>query len=228
MRIALLEDDADQASLLQAWLVEDGHACSHFDAGVSFIKAYMRDDFDLVIMDWELPESSGIDVLKHLRLQLDQQVPVLFITQKNEEGDIVAALEAGADDYMTKPISQAETIARLRALARRTGAMQEQNNDVLSFAPYSINTRTRSILLDEVAIDLTQKEYELAVFLFRNHGRVVSRGHLLEMIWGTHSQLNTRTVDTHISHLRSKLQFEQRSNWRLTSVYRHGYRLEEI
>lgn len=228
MRIVVLEDDQDQAELLTTWLSEDGHQCTVFTTGKSFIRGYSNDSYDLVILDWMVPETSGLQVLKHLRDQLDPAVPVIFITQRDSERDVVEGLEAGADDYMTKPVRHQETLARVNAVARRLGLARGRPSAVIEFAPYQIDTTKRIIAVREEKIDLTQKEYELALFLFRNLGRVISRGHLLEMVWGTSSSLNTRTVDTHISRLRGKLQIDEEPNWQLTSVYRHGYRLERL
>jgi DNA-binding response OmpR family regulator len=228
MRIVILEDDPDQADLLVAWLREAGYQSDVYHDGNAFIRAYAKDSYDLVLLDWMVPKLSGLEVLKHLRDHLDNIVPVVFITQRDSEDDIVEALEAGADDYMSKPIRQHETIARVNAIARRMGVGNEHSSDEYHCPPYRIDTRLRTVSIDGHQVDLTQKEYELTLFLFKNLGRVISRGHLLEMVWGTSSQLNTRTVDTHISRLRSKLGFDDQPNWKLTSVYRHGYRLESI
>lgn len=227
MRIVILEDDRDQADLLTAWLEEAGHQVTVFSDGTLFIRAYTKDSYDLVLLDWMVPSMSGIDVLKHLRAQIDSMVPVVFITQKDQEEDIVVALEEGADDYMAKPVRHMETMARVNAIARRMGFGDRNTLDIYDQPPYTINTRLREVKLNEDVVEMTQKEYELTLFLFKNLGRVVSRGHLLEMVWGTSSQINTRTVDTHISRLRTKLKLDQQEFWQLTSVYRHGYRLEK-
>lgn len=228
MRIVVLEDDRDQADLLRAWLEEAGHQVTIHADGTAFIKAYTQDSYDLVLLDWVVPNTSGIEVLRHLRDHMDTLVPVVFITQREAEADIVMALEAGADDYMTKPVRQFETMARVNAIARRVGFGDENTAEAYDYPPYKIDTKLRSVLLNDVAVEMTQKEYELTLFLFKNVGRVISRGHLLEMVWGTSSKLNTRTVDTHVSRLRTKLELDAQKDWQLTSVYRHGYRLENI
>lgn len=228
MRIIVLEDDPDQAALLTAWLEEAGHHCSHYKDGKAFIRAYSNESYDLVILDWMVPEASGLQVLTHLRTSLDPKVPVIFITQRDAEQDIVRALEAGADDYMTKPVRQKEAMARVNALARRLGLGDDQESQLIKHEPYEVDLTTREIKAHGELVDLTQKEYELALFLFRNLGRVISRGHLLELVWGTSAQINTRTVDTHVSRLRSKLSLDDEEGWKLTSVYRHGYRLEKL
>lgn len=227
MRIVILEDDSDQADLLVAWLEEAHHQCTVYNDGNAFIRAYKKDSFDLVLLDWNVPKISGLEVLQHLREHLDALVPVVFITQRDAEEDIVRALEAGADDYMAKPVRQRETMARVIAIARRMGYGDENTADNYQHAPYRIDTKLRKVYLNDAEVDMTQKEYELTLFLFKNIGRVISRGHLLEMVWGTSSKLNTRTVDTHVSRLRTKLDLEAQDHWQLTSVYRHGYRLEQ-
>ena len=226
MRIVILEDDRDQAVLLKTWLEGDGHLCEVLYDGTSFIRAYSRDSYDLIILDWMVPKTSGLEVLKHLRGQFDLIVPVIFITQRNAEKDIVEALENGADDYMTKPVSRLEMLARVRTVARRMGLGDSNTAEHYDYPPFSIDTRVRAVSLHGKPIEMTSKEYELSLFLFRNIGRVISRGHLLEMVWGTSAKVNTRTVDTHISRLRNKLSIDDQTDWKLTSVYRHGYRLE--
>ena len=226
MRIVILEDDRDQADLLVAWLEEAGHQCDIYRDGNAFIRAYKRDSYDLALLDWMVPNLSGLEVLKHLKEHLDPVVPVVFITQRDAEEDIVVALEAGADDYMTKPVRHMETMARVNAIARRMGFGDENTSDNYDFPPFKIDTRLRHVSVNDTVVEMTQKEYELTLFLFKNLGRVISRGHLLEMVWGTSSKLNTRTVDTHVSRLRTKLELDKQDDWQLTSVYRHGYRLE--
>lgn len=226
MRIVILEDDPDQVDLLVAWLEEAGHQCDSYADGNDFIRAYKRDSYDLALLDWVVPSLSGLEVLAHLKEHLDPLIPVVFITQRDAEQDIVQALEAGADDYMTKPVRHLETMARVNAIARRMGFGDKNTSDHYDFAPFEIDTRLRQVSLNGVLVEMTQKEYELTLFLFKNLGRVISRGHLLEMVWGTSSKLNTRTVDTHVSRIRTKLELDKQDDWQITSVYRHGYRLE--
>jgi DNA-binding response OmpR family regulator len=229
MRIVILEDDQEQSDLLVAWLEDAGHVCDTFADGASFIKNYAKESYDVVLLDWMVPKYSGLEVLAHLRDKLDSVVPVVFITQRDSEEDIVAGLKAGADDYIIKPVRQAETMARIGAIARRVGFGEKNTADVYELSPYKIDTRLREIYVNGDLIEMTSKEYELTLFLFKNIGRILSRGHLLEMVWGTSSNIHTRTVDTHISRLRTKLNLNNDNKlWRLTSVYQHGYRLENL
>jgi two-component system, OmpR family, response regulator RegX3 len=225
LRIALLEDDDDQAQLLKLWLTEADHVCNTFASSRLFLKEIARESYDLFLLDWEIPDLSGFEVLTWVRENVEARVPVMFVTARVEERDIVAALDAGADDYLIKPLRKLELTARLAALERRA-RRDTSDGDILDFPPYRIDTRAHAIRRDGLAIELTQKEYDLTVFLFRHIGQLVSRGHVLETIWGLSREINTRTVDTHVSRIRAKLGLADGSPWRLNSVYLYGYRLE--
>ncbi len=227
MRIALLEDDHDQANLISHWLETDGHECRHFGDGDSFMEGVGKEAFDLLILDWLLPDTSGVQVLEWARAEIDWPIPVLFITRRDSEQDIVLALEKGADDYMTKPVKQFEMLARVKALNRRA-APQDRRREVHNFGPYTVDTASRTITREEKRVDLTQKEFELSLFLFQNMGRVLSRSHILEHVWGRSGELNTRTVDTHVSRIRKKLSLLPECGWRLSAIYQYGYRLERL
>tara|TARA_X000000950_G_C13825136_1_gene623705 strand:- start:389 stop:1135 length:747 start_codon:yes stop_codon:yes gene_type:complete len=227
MFIALLEDDPDQAILVRTWLEDSGHKCAVFGSGVAITRAVHNESYDLLILDWLVPDMDGLEVLDRVRATLDWRVPVLFVTQRDAENDIVEALEHGADDYMPKPIKRAEMLARIDAISRRSQQAPEGNDKRLEFSPYTLNTATRTIKLGEATLELTHREFELALFFFKHYGRILSRGYILEAVWGRSAELNTRTVDTHISRLRRKLSLEASNGWQLSSIYQHGYRLEQ-
>lgn len=224
--IALLEDDPDQSILTQHWLEEAGHKCSVFSSGVAITRAIYNNSFDVLILDWLVPELNGLEVLDRVREHLDWRITVLFITQRDSESHIVKALQHGADDYMSKPVKRAEMLARLGAITRRSHAIND-DDEVLEFPPYKLNLVSRTLQLADHVLDITHKEFELSLFFFRHHGRVLSRGYILESVWGKSAELNTRTVDTHISRLRRKLSLASDNGWRLSSIYQHGYRLEQ-
>ncbi|MCB1759752.1 MAG: response regulator transcription factor [Gammaproteobacteria bacterium] len=226
MRIAFLEDDRPQADMIRGWLTDAGHQCVHHASAATFLREIWRESFDLMILDWELPESSGIEVLRTVRAQSDWRIPVLFLTNRDNEQDIVAALNEGADDYVVKPASRPVTLARIEALARRS--RDETIEQRMEFGVYLFNTRKNTVMRSGEAVDLTEKEYQLASMLFSNIGRLLSRNHLLESVWGVGPELATRTVDTHVSRLRRKLALLPENGWRLKAVYQHGYRLERI
>ena len=225
MRIALLEDDKSQSDLYKTWLEDAGHMCSTFAAGKAFIKHIGRESYDLIILDWGIPDITGHEVLVWIRSHIQTPVPVMFVTARDEEQDIVSALENGADDYLVKPVRKMELLARINALERR--AKQEfVLKEQLEFDPFTIDVKTRKISRGNKIFDLTIKEFDLSLFLFKHLGQLLSRGHILESIWGRSPELNTRTVDTHMSRIRNKLELSQESGFKLSSVYFYGYRLE--
>jgi two-component system response regulator RegX3 len=228
MRIALLEDDKDQADLVATWLKGAGHSCHVFARGKDLTHAAQRESFDLFLLDWQVPGMSGAEVLVWIRSNIAEPLPVLFVTARQREEDIVYALSSGADDYMVKPLGKLELLARIDALARRMRPGLRQEEDLLEFGRLNVDCRNRQVRLDGAVVTMTQKDYELALFLLRNIGRLLSRGHILEMVWGQSAELNTRTVDTHVSRIRGKLQLTPENGWRLSAVYQHGYRLERI
>lgn len=225
MRVALVEDDTVLAEVISAWLQDAGYDCRVFGEGNLMVRSLSRDTVDLIILDWMLPDTNGIQLLHWIREHIDWPIPVIFVTGRDSEQDIVQALNDGADDYITKPVKHLELIARITAVTRRK-LPQESAEQAFDFSPYTIDTNTRSVSLNEQSIDLTQKEFDLTLFLFRNSGRLLSRGYILETVWGRNPDVNTRTVDTHISRLRNKLKLKPVTGWRLKAVYQHGYRLE--
>ena len=227
MRIALLEDDPDQLALIESWLTSADHSVVSSRTSKDFIRLIARETFDLYMLDWMLPDRSGIHVLRQVRGSGRDYVPVLFVTVKGDEGSVVQALEAGADDYMTKPLRRNELLARAHAVTRRFG--HTGGGEVQHSEPYLFNAESRTVSLRGELIDLTHREYDLAYFMFRNAGRVVSRNYILESIWGMQGEeLHTRTVDTHISRLRNKMSINEENGWKLSAIYQHGYRLEQL
>ncbi len=229
MRIALVEDDPDQAALLEVWFADEGFECHVFENGNKALKAFQKESFDLILLDWYLPDINGDKILAWIREHIDWQVPVIFVTQRDAEEDIAYALEQGADDYVPKPIKPLVLKARVHALLRRVHGADQQINKTLEFGVYRLDPKSHQLFLDNEQVSLTQKEFELALFLFRNVGRLLSRAHLLESVWGHNAELNTRTLDTHISRLRKKLKLgNAEAGWRLSAIYHHGYRLESV
>ena len=224
MRIGLLEDDADHAVLVTQAVLAAGHSCEVYSTASRFMQAMVRETFDVLVLDWMLPDMSGIEVLDWLR-QLQDRTPVLFVTSRDAEQDIVQALAHGADDYLVKPPRRAELLARLAALQRR--AENLQGTSALVVAPYEFDLVSNVLRAQGDSIDLTERQFQLALVLFRNAGRLLSRQYLLEAVWGLSAQIQTRTLDIHISQLRSLLALAD-NGWRISSIYAHGYRLEPL
>ena len=225
MKIFILEDDLDQAKLVKHWLEEKNHQCKHFVNGRDFIDQLPFEQPDLVLLDWILPSISGMEVLSWIRSSDFSDLPVIFITTKGHDDDLVLALDQGADDYLVKPIKESELLARANALHRRHNA---NNTSKLVFKPYSFNAKEDVVAFNDHSVKLTSKEYQLAFYFFNNPDRLISRDYLLETIWTKNSAITTRTVDTHISRLRKKLNLDGSTGWKLISVYHKGYRLIQI
>ena len=222
--IGLLEDDEDQSRLLEAWLTQAGYTVRCYCGASEFRRRQGSASIDLLILDWNLPEESGLSVLRALR-DAGSPLPVLFLTARNTEADIVAGLREGADDYVVKPAKQGELLARVEVLLRRTHLSMDTGADE-NIEPYRIDLARRRVEVAGEEIALTDREFDLVLFLFRRRGRVVSRETLLENIWNIRGDVATRTVDTHVSRLRKKLRLAGEHGWRLSAVYQHGYRLE--
>ena len=226
MKIAFLEDDAGFAADIIDWLEQAGHAVTWFRSGRECIRALTDERFDLCLFDWMLPDMSGPDVMANLKLK-GVLPPVIFLTGRDAEEDVVQVIQAGADDYMVKPPSRSVLIARIHAVARRCST-QLRAEPVQDFGPLRIDFGKRTFKTGGETVKLTEKETELALYFFARVGMLLPRGHLIQVVWGSNPDIDTRTVDVHVSHLRSKLKLVPENGWRLTSVYRQGYRLERV
>lgn len=223
MYIAILEDDPVQRELLGMLLQQGLHSCKSFETAAAFQLGLQGETFDAALIDWMLPDGNGGEVLRWVRSHLGWQLPCIVITAREEEPVVVAALEAGADDYIVKPAKPLELLARITAAARRArpGALP-----VLRAGAYEIDIARQRLAITGRAVDLTQKEFDLSVCLFQNMGKLLSRDYLLDKVWGVSSEVDSRTVDTHISRLRRKLQLDGSLGWKLASIYGFGYRFE--
>lgn len=225
--VGYLEDDEDQAELISLWLEEAGYTMRLYNSAGDFRRKFASEPLDLLLLDWMLPDASGIEVIHWIRSSSDADLPVIFLTSRMREEDIVQGLMHGGDDYVTKPAKQGELLARVSSVLRRRGSVDNDIPAKIDLKPYFIDMQRRRLTIDGREIDLTQREFELAAFLFQRYGRIVSREALLENIWHVGGDVSTRTVDTHISRLRKKLELSGEHGWRLTAVYQHGYRLDQ-
>ncbi len=223
MRVALLEDDADYASMTVQALQAAGHGCEVFGRGDAFLRGTLSETFDVMVLDWGIPDMSGLEVLDAIRLR-SERVPVLFLTSRDAERDVVEALSRGADDFLVKPARFGELLARLAALKRRSDSGGTAGK-TLTVPPYVFDPTNSHARLNGKLVELTQRQFQLAMVLFANAGRLLSRTYLLEAVWGLNAKVQTRTLDIHVSQLRTLLNLPD-NGWRITSVYAHGYRLE--
>ena len=225
MRIAVLEDNLIQIELYKLWLSTAQHQFQIYTMVADLLAALKTEKFDLLLIDMSLPDGSGDKVLTWVRENLGWSLSIIVVTARDAESDAVSALRLGADDYVVKPPKYFELIARIEALGRRNRSARQQ---VLKLGVYEIHQENRQILAAGKPVELTQKEYEVACYLFQNPGRLLSRVHLLEVIWGLQAEIDTRTVDTHISRLRRKLHIYPENGWEIISIYGYGYRIEMV
>jgi DNA-binding response OmpR family regulator len=226
MRIAVLDDGVDQPKRISQTMTALEHECHSYTEGRALLQAMRRQTFDLLILDWNLPDMKGPDVVKSIRRELNSRLPILFVTDRHDEGDLVEGLNAGADDFMVKPARAGELEARVNALLRRSYPAQHEAE--LIFGPYHFYPPSRLLKVRGVQVELKNREYELALFLFQNLGRLLSREHLHEAVWGLGVEALSRSLDTHISRLRTKLDLRPANGFLLLAIYGLGYRLETI
>ena len=226
MRIAVLDHDALERESICSTLNSAGHTAIGF-AGGSELMRQRRDAIDMLIMDWQPADMRASELMQWLREKQQMSIPVMFMTSRSGEDDIVEGLASGANDYLIKPIRKSELVARVQALLRRAYPNQHMPEN-LEFGQYLFETRTARLSVGGQFIDLTQKEFDLALLLFRHLGRPLSRAYILESVWARDAELPTRTLDTHISRVRNKLRLKPDNGFRLAPVYSYGYRLEQI
>jgi DNA-binding response OmpR family regulator len=235
MNIAALEDDPNEASLIRQILANAGHACTIFATGAALLDALRTRHFDLLVLDWNLPDMTGYDVVNWVRSNLSAHVLVLFLSNRALEENIVLGLMAGGDDYMLKPVRRAELLARVHALARRlappapvtaTSAAPAVDSPTLEIGPYRFNKILKSAQLHGKPVELKPKEFDIAFILFQNAGGIVARDKLIEAVWGRELVMTSRTLDTHMSNVRSKLALKPENGIKLTTIYTLGYRLD--
>jgi DNA-binding response OmpR family regulator len=227
MRIAVLDADRSQADLICQVLTSAGHACHGFQSGKELLAHLRKDSHDLLILDWQGGDTDAAEVVRKAREKLPENGPIVFMTGSAGEDDIVAGLAAGADDYLIKPLRRAELVARVQAQLRR--AFPSQNGaEQLQFGQYVFETRPGRLLMDGNILDVTHKEFYLALLFFRNIGRPLSRAYIHEAVWIRETDVPSRTMDTHVSRVRNKLQLKPENGFRLVPVYSYGYRLEKL
>lgn len=228
-RILVVEDNIDLAGLLVMHLRDAGYAVQQTGDGRVALQLLADDPADLVILDLMLPGLDGLDVCRRLRARADY-LPILMLTAKSTELDRVLGLEVGADDYVTKPFSIRELLARVRAMFRRIDAMAEtpaEPEDVLKHNGLTIDTWRRRVLLDDEEVHLTGREFDLLLQFARHPGRVYSRAQLLDLVWGYGHEGYEHTVNSHINRLRAKIeQTPDRPRYILT-VWGVGYKFAE-
>lgn len=225
MHIGVLEDDPSQCELLLALLEDGQHTARGFGLAETFREGIQRETFDLLLVDWNLPDGTGGEVIEWVRGNVGWHLPVVVVTAEEEEQTVVAALKAGADDYIVKPPKPLELLARVNSALRRA---RPSALEVLRVGDYEIDIQRERLSVGGQPVTMTQKEFDLAVLLFQSLGKILSRDHLLDKVWGRSADVDTRTVDTHVSRLRRKLSLDGSRGWKLSPVYGFGYRFDRV
>lgn len=226
-KVLVVEDNANLAFGLTRSLESEGYEVQSAEDGVRGFELARTTNPDLIVLDLMLPGMDGYTILKKLRAE-GKDVPVLILTARGEEADKVFGFRLGADDYVTKPFSLSELLARVQAILRRSkgGEKRDGENAVEEFDTVSIDTRARFVKKGEAEIALTPKEFDLLLALVRRRGAVASRLELLKEVWGHQAEVMTRTVDIHIAELRRKLEDDPSTPRHILTVWKAGYRLQ--
>jgi DNA-binding response OmpR family regulator len=227
MRIGLVDDDDTSLDFVAQSLANSGHHCSGYRSARDLIAALQRDTFDLLIVDWNMPDINGMDTLRWVQDHVRPCPPILMLTSRSDKDDIALALNSGADDYIIKPETAGVIAARVEAVLRRT-AGRTSDERIEIFGRYSFDRATETVMLDGEAIALTPKEFALARLFFVNRERPLSRTYLLQAVWKNVAELSTRTLDMHVSRVRAKLRLRADNGYLLQTVFGYGYRLEMI
>jgi len=225
MRIGVVDDDEATIAFITQVLGNSGYGCVPFRRSSDVIPALRSDTFDLLILDWNMPELDGLDILKWARGNIAACPPVIMLTSHSDKEDIAAALNAGADDFIVKPESALVIGARVDAVLRRTRA-QPSIERYGQFGGYCFDRQDEQVSFYGEAVLLTAKEFALAHLFFCNLHKPLSRPYIMEKVWKSVADVSTRTLDMHVSRIRSKLRLCADNGYRLETVFGFGYRLE--
>ncbi|MFE6965946.1 MULTISPECIES: winged helix-turn-helix domain-containing protein [unclassified Agromyces] len=223
-RILLVEDEIALSDPLSFLLEREGYEIEVAADGPSAIAAFDRDGADLVLLDLMLPGLPGTEVCREIRTR--STVPIIMLTAKDSEIDIVVGLELGADDYVTKPYKTRELLARIRAVLRRRTEIEDYDEAVLEGGRVKMDVDRHTVEVDGAPVPMPLKEFELLELLMRNPGRVLTRGQLIDRVWGSDYFGDTKTLDVHIKRIRSKIELAPSEPVQLVTVRGLGYRFE--
>ncbi|WP_449060809.1 response regulator [Planomonospora algeriensis] len=225
-RVLIVEDEESFSDALSYMLRKEGFEVAVAATGPEALETFDRGGADLVLLDLMLPGLPGTEVCRSLRQR--SNVPVIMLTAKDSEIDKVVGLELGADDYVTKPFSSRELVARIRAVLRRQGDMEEPEASVLTVGPVRMDVDRHVVAVRGEAVQLPLKEFELLEVLLRNAGLVLTRGQLIDRVWGTDYVGDTKTLDVHVKRLRAKVEADPSSPRCILTVRGLGYKFDPV
>ncbi|WP_282111550.1 response regulator transcription factor [Maribacter stanieri] len=226
-RILIIEDDPEIIKLLELHLSDVSYETTMAIDGIEGLKLALENDYDLILLDLTLPGLDGVEICRKLRAT--KNTPVIMLTAKSEEIDRVLGLEIGADDYMTKPFSIRELLARIKAVLRRTNepSKKQEDTSIIFAEGLSIDIDKRKVVLDDYKIELSPKEFELLVLMASNPGRNYTRTELLNIIWGYNFEGYEHTVNSHINRLRAKIESDMANPNYILTTWGVGYKFNE-
>ena len=223
-KILVVEDEESSSDALSYLLGREGFEVVVADTGTAAVAEFERQGADLILLDLMLPGLSGTEVCRQIRTK--SQVPIIMLTAKDAEVDKVVGLELGADDYVTKPYSSRELVARIRAVLRRHGEEDQATDGILSAGPVRIDVERHKVSINNEDVSFPLKEFELLEFLVRNSGRVLTRIQLIDRVWGSDYFGDTKTLDVHIKRLRSKIEKDPAEPEFIQTIRGLGYKFE--
>lgn len=226
MRLAIADDDNELRLHLSDLVRSAGHDCDEFSNGTECMTALGRDTYDAALLDWNMPGATGIEIIKWASETLPSPPAMILVTGRSETGEIVRGLEAGAADYIVKPESDAVILARIDAATRKLAA-ERKPDETESYGGFSLHNSLEQVTLDGEPIKLTSKEFQLARLLFRNLNRPLSRSYIFTHIWGILPDTETRTLDMHVSRVRTKLGLRPQNGYSIQTVFGFGYRMDQ-
>ena len=226
--ILVADDDSQIRQILRLYLENAGFTVLDAENGVAALLLFQQSHPDLVILDIMMPVLDGLETARQIRNLA--ATPIILLTARVEDGDKLAGFETGADDYVTKPFSPGEVVARVQAILRRTAqpptATAVADTPALSFGALSIDAAARTVKIGAEEIELTAREFDLLHTLAAHPGHIYTRESLLSALWGYGAEADTRTVDVHVQRLRTKLRNDAASGWNITTVWGVGYRFD--
>ena len=224
-KILIVEDEESVLDPLELLLTKEGFSIETARDGKEALEQFAKTKPDLILLDLMLPEISGTEVCRQIRLK--SQVPIIMLTAKDTEVDKVVGLELGADDYVVKPYSKAELVARIKAVLRRKGSdsTNEQSGSITA-GPVVIDVERHQVSINDQLISLPLKEFELLEFLVRNSGRVLTRTQLIDRVWGSDYFGDTKTLDVHVKRLRAKIEKDPANPVYIQTIRGLGYKFE--
>jgi len=223
--IAVVEDDLAFASEMEEFLGAAGYTVSSYDSSQKFLAALRQSECDLLIVDWSIPDLSGIEVLEYIR-KFHPDMPAIMLTARAENIDIVRGLEAGADDYVAKPVDRAVLAQRIKSLLRRSKGEVKNVSENVILGRYLLRPSTSTIYLGDEEIVVPKREFDMAMLFFTNPNRLLSRQYLAATLWGKVVDYQSRTIDTHVARLRKNLKLDPTSGISLNALYGFGYTLQ--